>query len=839
MKPIPTYLLPCVFAVATLSAQTTPASSPSVGTQQEESAVVMNPFQVTTSGDIGYKAASSVSATRIDTPIANLPFAISAITPEFMKDTNAVSLYDAVRYSAGVSSGARGFNSGSDAFNIRGFTQAPQRDGFLESDRGNTYVDTVNLERVEIVKGPASLLYGQIAPGGTANYITKRPVTRSFAIVSLAGGSYDYLRSTADINQPLVSDKLLFRINASWNNELQYVEHSESKTTVVAPVATWNITPTSMLRVSYQWLHREETPPANLLPLVSIATPLSVVRSFDGSLGYPSGAAALVNQGGPDLAAGFRNSSDPGYLNRWAGFSRNFNQSSLNDYRNTDLRSLHTELSAKIGDRWNARAGMSYNHSDNDQFQTGVANSLFVAPPNSLVFSNGIWSVAPSWNALTAAQQLAANLDLARQVLKTPSLAVAAQNGTPGPAVHVRRPRWQRAGTKNTNFQADLTGNYQLPWGTVKPLAGLLYASNDLTDLIIQSNGTLAAPNFRTWDVNPASPTYYINPNTSNSLTTTPILNTNTLQTGTDQAAYAVLNGSFLNDRLQAVAGLRYNRSTIEVTDYRVSSTPGINSKFSKTIPQFGAGYKISKGILVYGSYSQSYALPGQPVLRGIATDANGLPQQVFLRQAVPVRGEGYDLGMKTDLYEGKFSSTLSLYEITQRDVVLTVGQQILGNSFNTDSQDNAVRAQGVELEFIFTPTVNWQIFGSVAQEDIRNRKEPVGMAYYLGAHPWLSVKTLGNLWARYSATSGKLKGLWAGAGFNYVGPKALDPRNVDLFMPSYTLWNASIGYDWKWGKTKLRAQLNGQNLTNADYQPSGATVGMPRRAVFSLTTEF
>jgi iron complex outermembrane receptor protein len=172
MKSLIPYLVACAFAGATLSAQTAPKPSTAASIPQEENTVVMNPFQVTTSGDIGYKAASSVSGTRIDTPIANLPFAISAFTPEFMSDTNSVSLYDVVKYSTGVSSGARGFNFGSDAFSIRGFTQPPQRDGFYESERGNTYVDTVNLERVEIVKGPASLLYGQVSPGGTVNYLS-------------------------------------------------------------------------------------------------------------------------------------------------------------------------------------------------------------------------------------------------------------------------------------------------------------------------------------------------------------------------------------------------------------------------------------------------------------------------------------------------------------------------------------------------------------------------------------------------------------------------------------------------------------------------------------------
>jgi len=824
---------------SSLTAQTTNVSPPAAEGQLEERVVVLDPFRVTTSKDIGYKAASSVSATRIDTAIAELPFAISAFTPEFMAHTNSVSLYDVVKYSTGVSSGARGFNFGSDAFNIRGFTQAPQRDGFYESDRGNTYVDTVNLERVEIVKGPASLLYGQVSPGGTVNYITKRPASRAFAIYNVAAGSYEYMRATADINQPIVGNKLLFRINASWTNDLQYVEGSKGRNTVIAPVVTWNITPAASLRVSYQRFRRQETPPANLLPLVSIATPASVVGSFNATNGYPVPTAALVHQGGQDLAGGYRNFSDPGYLNRWVGFSRRFNQSSANDFRNTDLQSFNAEFSIKVGDRWNARAGVGRNQSSNDQFQTGVANSLFVAPPDSLVFSNGAWAVAPSWSALTAAQQLAATFDFANRVLVDPDLATASQNGTPGPAVLVRRPRLQKAGTSNTSFQADLTGNYSFSWGTVKPLFGLLYASTDNTDYIIQSGGNAAAPNFRVWDVNGSSPTYYVNRDTSNSLSTTPLVNTNTLLVGTDQAAYAALNGSFLRDKLQVIGGLRYNSSTTQATDYRVSPTPGVESKFSQMTSQFGLGYKIRSGVLLYGSYSQSYSVPAQAVLRGIAFDANGQPQQVFKGQSSPVRGEGYELGVKTDLFEGKLSSTLSLYEITQRDVVLTVTQQLGSGSFNVDNQGTGVRGRGIELDFILTPNANWQIFTGIAQEDIRNNKMPAGLSYYLGAHPVYSVKTLANLWARYLVAEGKWKGLWAGAGFNYVGPKALDTKNKALFAPAYTLWNASIGYDWKVQKTKLKAQLNFQNVTDTDYQPSAATVGMPRRLVLSLGAEF
>jgi iron complex outermembrane receptor protein len=287
------------------------------------------------------------------------------------------------------------------------------------------------------------------------------------------------------------------------------------------------------------------------------------------------------------------------------------------------------------------------------------------------------------------------------------------------------------------------------------------------------------------------------------------------------------------------VGGLRYNRSSTQATDYRVSSSAGTKSTFSQTTPQLGLGYKVSSGILLYGSYSQSYAVPAQAVLRGIAFDSNGQPQQVLTGQAVPVRGEGYELGVKTELLEGKLTSTLSLYEITQSDVVLTVGQQLSSGSFNVDNQGTGVRGRGAEMDMIFTPSASWQFIAGLSQEDIRNNKMPAGLSYYLGAHPVYTVKTLGNLWARYNVVTGKLKGLWGGAGFNYVGPKALDSKNKNLFAPAYTLWNATLGYDWKWDGNKMKAQLNFQNITDTDYQPSAATVGLPRRVVLTLTAEF
>src|ERR1700712_5430163 len=172
----------------TLSAQTASTDADAVSPDR----VNLDTFVVSTSQDKGYRSGNSVSATRIDTPIADLPFSISAFTQQFIKDTGATDLFDVVRYAAGVNSFAREFQGGNAQYTIRGFTQGVMHDGF---GAGDIYVDTLNVERVEVVKGPASLLYGQIQPGGIVNFITKTPKENPFVEITAGLGSYDYARA--------------------------------------------------------------------------------------------------------------------------------------------------------------------------------------------------------------------------------------------------------------------------------------------------------------------------------------------------------------------------------------------------------------------------------------------------------------------------------------------------------------------------------------------------------------------------------------------------------------------------------------------------------------------
>src|SRR5690349_17956318 len=174
---LPRRALLAAFVLTALAARGQ-GGNPAAPAAASDEVVRLSEFQVSTTADKGYRAGNSVSATRIDTPIKDLPFAISAFTPQFISDIGARDLFDVVQYAPSVTSAGREFNAGNAVYTIRGFDQSPQHDGFV----GEAYIDTTSVERVEVVKGPASLLYGQVAPGGTVNYITKRPASKPFTV---------------------------------------------------------------------------------------------------------------------------------------------------------------------------------------------------------------------------------------------------------------------------------------------------------------------------------------------------------------------------------------------------------------------------------------------------------------------------------------------------------------------------------------------------------------------------------------------------------------------------------------------------------------------------------
>ena len=210
-------------APAATSAQAPAAAQPSLAAEPvDPNTHVLSPFEVKADKDYGYLKTNAVTATKIGMEIQNVPMSISVISQEFLEDTNARTLTDLFRYTAAASGDTRfamripaNEATPRGAFTMRGFqVNNLMRNGVFSYIAHN--MD--NVERIEMVKGPASVFFGQGYPGGVINFVTKRalfskvPTTLSYNFDSYGGN-----RAVVDHNHVL-SDKAAIRFVGSWED---------------------------------------------------------------------------------------------------------------------------------------------------------------------------------------------------------------------------------------------------------------------------------------------------------------------------------------------------------------------------------------------------------------------------------------------------------------------------------------------------------------------------------------------------------------------------------------------------------------------------------------------
>lgn len=191
---------------------------------------------------VGYVAERNTTGTKTDTPILETPQSVSVITADRMRDQGAQSVQDALRYVAGVRGETYGLDSRGDWSTIRGsepviFLDGMQQTfGFYASSRP----DPFTLERIEVLRGPSSMLYGQSSVGGIVNLVSKRPQEQQQGQVQFQYGSFDRAQLAADVTGSLTEDSsLLYRVIAIGRDSNTQVEHVGDDRKVLAPSFTW------------------------------------------------------------------------------------------------------------------------------------------------------------------------------------------------------------------------------------------------------------------------------------------------------------------------------------------------------------------------------------------------------------------------------------------------------------------------------------------------------------------------------------------------------------------------------------------------------------------------
>ena len=193
-------LVAAVTFTSVLSGQSSP--TPSAQAQNDDEVVKLSPFEVSAQASRGYVTTSSLSASRIAVPITELPASVVVINEKLIQDTVAIELRDTLSLVSGIQQSAP--PQGSNEISMRGYTLVgAQRDGVTDymmstGSEASGGFDYALAERIEIVKGPSGVLYGAHNPGGIMNIVSKRPLSNPATRVTLMGGSYNTWRAEVD-----------------------------------------------------------------------------------------------------------------------------------------------------------------------------------------------------------------------------------------------------------------------------------------------------------------------------------------------------------------------------------------------------------------------------------------------------------------------------------------------------------------------------------------------------------------------------------------------------------------------------------------------------------------
>ncbi|ABP59760.1 TonB-dependent siderophore receptor [Enterobacter sp. 638] len=213
-------------------------------TKEETIVVTQSVSEEPTAPVKGIVATKTLSATKTSADIVKTPQSVSVITRDQMAQLDVTSVSQALRYSAGVFTEYRGSSNRNDEVFVRGFSYVPKfLDGLSFGATASSQTGSVDpwlLERVELVRGPASVLFGQVNPGGLISMTSKRPTSEPIHNVQFRTGNHDLAEGAFDFGGPLSDDgRVLYRVNGIARTQHNQVEDYKETRMAIAPAITW------------------------------------------------------------------------------------------------------------------------------------------------------------------------------------------------------------------------------------------------------------------------------------------------------------------------------------------------------------------------------------------------------------------------------------------------------------------------------------------------------------------------------------------------------------------------------------------------------------------------
>lgn len=242
------------------------AAAPAAAASAPEPSTTLAPVRVkaraeaeTATGPVtGYRATRSATATKTDTPLNEMPQSITVITADQVRDQASPNMQEVLRYSAGVRNEMYGIDNRGDYFSMRGGSEGSVLlDGLrlpLTGWWGVIRNEPYAFERIEVLRGPASVIAGQNGPGGVVNLVSKRPQAEAAREVQVQVGINEHKQVSADLTGPVDAEgRLLYRLVAMHKDSGTQVNHAFDERTYFAPSLTWKPSSGTSLNVYAQY----------------------------------------------------------------------------------------------------------------------------------------------------------------------------------------------------------------------------------------------------------------------------------------------------------------------------------------------------------------------------------------------------------------------------------------------------------------------------------------------------------------------------------------------------------------------------------------------------------
>lgn len=652
----------------------------------------------------GFVATQSATATKTGTSLKDTPQAVNVVTKDQIAAQGSTTLTQALRYTPGVIS-QYGDDSRYDWFTIRGFRPSRYLDGlrlpFGSRGYAQPRVEPFSLERAEVLKGPASVLYGQGDPGGLINMVSKRPSATALNEVEMQFGTDKRIQTAFDLGGGAGDDdSFLYRIvGVGRLTDTQY-DYVREKKGYIAPSFTFKPDEGTSLTVygSYQHIDSPGGGGAPALPA-------------NGTL-YTRMYPELPRSAFP---------GEPGY-----------------DHYKSDQASVGYEFEHEVDDTWTIRQNLRYSYIGTD---TQRVQPYCPAACNPTAFYRYAWAFPESARAVTVDNQAIGNF-------QTGDVAHTALFG--------------------------LDYSYE----------SSRYEESALSPIFTPFNGL--------------DPVYG-----ATAITRPPIA------TRIDQDRSQI--GLYAQDQMEwnnfvFSLGGRYDWANTDTRTRTSVADNQVDQRDGKFTWRTGLVYNFDNGLSPYAGYSTSF----NPAS---GTDRLGNAFE-------PTTGEQFEVGVKYQPNGSNSFVTLSAYHLIQDNVL---SPDTTPGFTNYSVQTGQVRMRGVELEGKAEITDAFSVLASYAYTDSEiTRANPNAAGISNEGNRFAFVpRQQASLWLDYTLqTSTIWDGLSFGGGARYTGQTFGDNANK-FDIPSYTVFDAAIRYDFGKADPKLeglKASLNVSNIFDRKY---------------------